>query len=632
MAMSRGQSAPTPLQRLAIMCAAGVMLLGLLGLAGWFTGLLGLAAFSRDYIPMASSTAWSFLLLGLVLTLHGDGRLHGRGRWLLLAPVILTTVFGFLNFLEYFIGIDLSYEDVLFPTAYPFGDVLTNRMSPATGCIMFLSGVGAFLILRPSAAARDPAAVLGSIVSILGLIGATGYLFGTPLLQGGGVIPMALTTSLAFLVLGVGLTAAAGPESWLLRALAGPSVRARLLRVFLPLSVAIIIAQGWLHQAIPGSFGNPALTAALLALGFAGVMVLLVTVAGRAISHDLDRAEVARQQAEAALRESEERFRAIFEQAAVGVAVMETATGRFLMVNQQYCDIVGLAPEEMTATTFMAITHPDHLQTDLENMGKLREGLSRQFSQEERYHRKDVSQVWVNLTVSPMWVEGETPNYYIAVVEDITKRKMAEAEVRQGLERLHRSLHGTVAVLANVLETKDPYTAGHQRRVAQLASALARELGWSEDWVEGMHVQGLLHDLGKIAVPTEILSRPGKISQLEFNLIKSHSEVGYDILKGIAFPWPVAQAVLQHHERLDGSGYPAGLTAPEIIPEARVLAVADVVEAMSSHRPYRPGLGVEIGLEEITRNRGKLYDPQVVDACVRLFTEKDFAFDAPETL
>jgi PAS domain S-box-containing protein/putative nucleotidyltransferase with HDIG domain len=311
----------------------------------------------------------------------------------------------------------------------------------------------------------------------------------------------------------------------------------------------------------------------------------------------------------------------------VGVALMETATGRFLMVNQQYCDIVGLAPEEMTATTFMAITHPDDLQANLENMGKLRDGLSRQFSLEERYHREDGSQVWVNLTVSPMWREGEAPNHHIAVVEDITKRKMAEAQVKRGLDKLHRTLLGTVAVLANIVATKDPYTAGHQRRVAQLACAMARELGWSEDRVEGMQVQGLLHDLGKIAVPTEILSRPGKISQVEFSLIKSHPAVGYDILKSIEFPWPVAQTVLQHHERLNGTGDPAGLNAGEIIPEARVLAVADVVEAMSSHRPYRPGLGIETALKEITNHKGTLYDPEAVDACVRLFTGKGFAFD-----
>jgi PAS domain-containing protein len=301
--------------------------------------------------------------LGFVLVLHGSRRLkdRGRGRGLGLALVILTTVFGFLNFLEYFIGVDLSFEEVWFPFVQKFGHVVTNRMSPITGGIMFLSGVSLFLILRPYHATRNLPGVLGSLVAILGLIATTGYLFGTPLLQGGEVIPMAVTTTIAFLLLGVGLTAAAGPESLPLRALRGPSVRARMLRVFLPLSVTMIIAQGWLHEIIPGLFHNPALSAALLALGFAGVMVLLVTAAGRAISYDLDCAGVARQQAEAARRESDERFRAIFEQAAVGVAMMETATGRFLMVNQQYCDIVGLAPEEMTATTFMAITHPDDL-------------------------------------------------------------------------------------------------------------------------------------------------------------------------------------------------------------------------------------------------------------------------------
>jgi PAS domain S-box-containing protein/putative nucleotidyltransferase with HDIG domain len=336
-----------------------------------------------------------------------------------------------------------------------------------------------------------------------------------------------------------------------------------------------------------------------------------------------------RKQAEAALRESEGRFRAIFEQAAVGVALTETATGRFLKINQRFADIVGLAPEEMTVTTFMAITHPDDLPADLDNMEKLRKGLIRQFSLEKRYRRKDGSLVWVNLTVSPLWEAGEAPNYHIAVVEDITNRKIAEAEVKQGLDKLHRTLLGTVAALANTVATKDPYTAGHQRRVAQLACAMARELGWPEARVEGMQVQGLLHDLGKIAVPAEILSRPGRISSTEFDLIKAHPQVGYDILKDIDFPWPVARTVLQHHERLNGSGYPAGLTGAAISPEARILAVADVVEAMASHRPYRATLGIEIALEEITRHKGELFDPEAVDVCVKLFTEQGFAFDAP---
>ena len=192
---------------------------------------------------------------------------------------------------------------------------------------------------------------------------------------------------------------------------------------------------------------------------------------------------------------------------------------------------------------------------------------------------------------------------------------------------MRQALHGTVMALANTVEIKDPYTAGHQRRVAQLACAMARELGWPPDQVEGMRVLCFLHDMGKIAVPSEILNKPGKISPAELGLIKGHPQVGYDILKDIAFPWPVAQGVLQHHERLDGSGYPSGLTGGEITPEAKILAVADVVEAMASHRPYRPALGIDRALEEITRNKGKLYDPEAVDVCVRLFTEKDFQFD-----
>ena len=197
----------------------------------------------------------------------------------------------------------------------------------------------------------------------------------------------------------------------------------------------------------------------------------------------------------------------------------------------------------------------------------------------------------------------------------------------QGLEKLHQALQGTVMALANTVEIKDPYTAGHQRRVAQLSCAMAQELGWSADRVEGIKVLCFLHDMGKIAVPAEILNRPGKISPTEYGLIKVHPQVGYDILKDIDFPWPVAQGILQHHERLDGSGYPLGLSAGEITPEAKILAVADVVEAMASHRPYRPALGVDQALEEITRNKGRLYDPGVVDVCVHLFTEKDFRFD-----
>jgi signal transduction histidine kinase len=297
-----GQSAETLFRRVATIGGAVVMLLGILGLAGWLAGAGKLARISWRYIPMAQSTAWSCLFLGSSLLLYRSRLLEGRGRGLALVVIILTAVFGFFNFLEYFIGVDLSFEEVWFPATEQFGHVVTNRMSPMTGAGMCVSGIALFLALRPGQPIRNLSGVLGLLVAVLGLVGTVGYLFGTPLLYGGNIIPMAVNTTVAFLVLGVGLTAAAGPECWPLRALVGDSVRARLLRTFLPLAGFIVLAQGWLHQILPGLGSNPALTAALLALGFSGVMVLVVTAAGGAISKDLDCAKAARQQAEAEIR------------------------------------------------------------------------------------------------------------------------------------------------------------------------------------------------------------------------------------------------------------------------------------------------------------------------------------------
>ena len=214
--------------------------------------------------------------------------------------------------------------------------------------------------------------------------------------------------------------------------------------------------------------------------------------------------------------------------------------------------------------------------------------------------------------------------YGIGALEMRSKRDQAEAELKQSVERLKKVLNGTVFALTEVLQRRDPYTAGHQQRVAQLSSAIAREMGLSEDEIEGVRMAGLLHDIGKIYVPSDILSRPGQMTNLETDMIETHAQVGYDILKTIEFPWPVVQAVLQHQERLDGSGYPAGLSGDRIILEARILAVADVVEAMSSHRPYRPTLGMDKALKEISDYRGIRYDADVVDACLRLFNEKGY--------
>ncbi|MDD4929862.1 MAG: response regulator [Gallionella sp.] len=211
-------------------------------------------------------------------------------------------------------------------------------------------------------------------------------------------------------------------------------------------------------------------------------------------------------------------------------------------------------------------------------------------------------------------------------LEDLVEERTVE--LRSSEKKLRTSLLESITALAAIVEMRDPYTAGHQRRVAQLAVAIARELKLPEEQVEGIHLASVVHDVGKIRVPAEILTKPGKLTALEFGLIKEHSQGGFDILKTIDFPWAIAQIVLQHHERLDGSGYPQGLGAEKILLESRIVSVADVVESMTSHRPYRAGLGVDAALAEIGQNKGKLFDPVVVDACFRLFREQNFHFIA----
>jgi putative two-component system response regulator len=200
-------------------------------------------------------------------------------------------------------------------------------------------------------------------------------------------------------------------------------------------------------------------------------------------------------------------------------------------------------------------------------------------------------------------------------------------ELRASLNDLQKAMQGIVHAMVLTIESRDPYTAGHQQRVTQLASALAQEMGLSEKEVEGVKMASLIHDIGKISIPAEILSKPGKLTEIEFSLVKTHAQAGYEILKDIEFSWPIAQIVLQHHERLDGSGYPLGLKDKKILLEAKIIGVADVVEAMASHRPYRPGLGIEKALEEISQKKGILYSPEVSDICIKLFTEKGFKFE-----
>jgi putative nucleotidyltransferase with HDIG domain len=217
--------------------------------------------------------------------------------------------------------------------------------------------------------------------------------------------------------------------------------------------------------------------------------------------------------------------------------------------------------------------------------------------------------------------------YGIRALRTRIERIDAENEIELHVDKLQKALSGTIKVVASTVEVRDPYTAGHQRRVATLARAIAEEMNLPAHQVEGIFMAGVVHDLGKIYVPAEILSKPSRLNDIEFNLIRTHSQVGYDLLKTIEFPWPIAKIVHQHHERLDGSGYPQGLFSEQILLEAKIICVADVVEAMASHRPYRPAMGVEKALKHIDEESGNLYDSKAVFTCLELFSEKGFQFD-----
>ncbi|MEW6660592.1 MAG: HD domain-containing phosphohydrolase [Thermodesulfobacteriota bacterium] len=293
---------------------------------------------------------------------------------------------------------------------------------------------------------------------------------------------------------------------------------------------------------------------------------------------------------------------------------------QILWTNRAAVDSLKLTPSQALSNRF------PELESGSNQVALPLNAALRTRSPQEREITSQDGRVW-HLRVYPVrGVQGGITGLLVALL-NITARKRAEEELQEGLAKLRRAFEGVVQAMAMAMEMKDLYTSGHQQRVSQLACALAGEMGLPAARIDGLRVAGLLHDLGKIAVASEILSKPGKINEYEFAIIKAHPQIGYDILKAIEFPWPVAQIILQHHERLDGSGYPGGLQGEEILLEAKILGVADVVEAMSSHRPYRPAIGMNQALEEISQNKGVAYDREVVEACIKLFNVKGFRFE-----
>ena len=220
------------------------------------------------------------------------------------------------------------------------------------------------------------------------------------------------------------------------------------------------------------------------------------------------------------------------------------------------------------------------------------------------------------------------PEHFMVVFDSINERKQAEEKIAEYVKQLEGSMEGTLQAVSNMVELRDPYTSGHERRVGIFAADIAREMGWPEDRCKSLRLIGLVHDIGKIAIPAEILSKPSRLTALEYEMIKGHAEMGYQILKDMKYPLPIAEIIREHHERMDGSGYPQGLKGEQILPEARILAVADVLESMSSHRPYRASLGMEVALREIVDHRETFFDAEVVDAALRLIRDKGYTLPA----
>ncbi|MEI6153644.1 MAG: HD domain-containing phosphohydrolase [Deltaproteobacteria bacterium] len=341
---------------------------------------------------------------------------------------------------------------------------------------------------------------------------------------------------------------------------------------------------------------------------------------------ELEQSESDHRNAEEQLKHERQKFSVLTKNAPFGMAMIDM-DGNFVYINTKFKEIFGYDLSEIPdGRTWFIKAYPDPAYRHTV-IALWVEDLKGALPGEKRPRVFTVTcRDGTEKIINFIPVQMET-GVNIMTCEDITSRKQTEEDLKQTMEKLRRSLSGTIKVISLTVETRDPYTAGHQRKVSGLARTIAQDMRLSKDTVDNIRMAGIIHDIGKISIPAEILSKPTKLTATEFSLIKVHSQTGYDILKDAGLPYPIAEIVLQHHERLDGSGYPQGLRGDQILLEARIISVADVVEAIASHRPYRPGFGTDIALEEIEKNRGILYDEKVVEACLKLFREKGFKFE-----
>jgi len=322
------------------------------------------------------------------------------------------------------------------------------------------------------------------------------------------------------------------------------------------------------------------------------------------------------------IRQSEEKYRTILESIEDGYYEVDLA-GNFTFFNDSLCRIHGYPKEELMGMNYRQYENKEFLKVfqtynEVYSTGETIKGFDRQII------RKDGTKRYIEASASLRKDSSGKPIGFRGITRDVTERKLAEAKLHQTLESLKKAFGTIIQVMASAVEMKDPYTSGHQIRAADIARAIAEEMGLNQENVDGILMAATIHDIGKLSIPAELLSKPTKLTDIEFFLIKEHSHSGYEMLKNVESPWPLAEIIHQHHERMNGTGYPRNLKGDEILMGARILAVADVVEAMASHRPYHAALGIEAAIEEIEKNKGILYDDAVADACLKLFREKNY--------
>jgi PAS domain S-box-containing protein len=349
-------------------------------------------------------------------------------------------------------------------------------------------------------------------------------------------------------------------------------------------------------------------------------VALRIKKAEDALREERNSLEKTVQERTASLRDAETRYRMLFEHSPDGILIIDPATARPLEFNETAHRQLGYSREEFSGLSIFDLEVSETPEETRSRIARVIHEGRVDFETRQRTRQGEVRNVHVTAQI----IEALGRPVYHCVWRDITDRRRAEEKLKDTLESLRKAVGATIQVMVSAVEVRDPYTAGHQIRSADLARAIATEMGFTQDTIDGIRMAGSIHDIGKLSIPAEILSKPTKLSELEFSLIKEHARKGFEMLKDVESPWPLAEIVYQHHERMDGSGYPRNLKGDDILMEARILAVADVVEAMASHRPYRPGLGIDAALEEIARNRTTLYDSEVVDACLNIFNEKGY--------